>query len=53
MAASRGLSQERAVPPESVPLNYGENYPRLVRVKNKYDPSNLFRRNANVAPTVT
>jgi hypothetical protein len=48
-----GNEMAGGVPPESVPLNYGENYPRLVRVKNKCDPSNLFRRNANVAPTVT
>ena len=32
--------------------NYGENYPRLVEVKNKYDPTNLFRLNANIKPTI-
>lgn len=30
--------------------NYGENYPRLVEIKNKYDPTNLFRLNANIQP---
>lgn len=30
--------------------NYRKNYKRLVAVKNKYDPTNLFRRNANVKP---
>jgi FAD/FMN-containing dehydrogenase len=32
--------------------NYGANYPRLVQLKNKYDPTNLFRLNANIKPTV-
>jgi FAD/FMN-containing dehydrogenase len=33
--------------------NYGPNYPRLVELKNRYDPSNLFRLNANVRPTIS
>jgi FAD/FMN-containing dehydrogenase len=32
--------------------NYGKNYPRLVELKNKYDPTNLFRLNANIKPGV-
>jgi len=32
--------------------NYGDNYERLVKVKNQYDPTNLFRLNANIKPTV-
>jgi FAD/FMN-containing dehydrogenase len=31
--------------------NYGDNYPRLVKLKNRYDRTNLFRLNANVVPT--
>jgi FAD/FMN-containing dehydrogenase len=32
--------------------NYLGNYPRLVKLKNKVDPTNLFRLNANVRPSV-
>ncbi|MGI9225801.1 MAG: FAD-binding oxidoreductase [Woeseiaceae bacterium] len=32
--------------------NYGANYDRLVKVKNRYDPTNLMRLNANIKPTV-
>jgi hypothetical protein len=31
---------------------YGPNYDRLVALKNKYDPTNFFRLNANIPPTV-
>jgi hypothetical protein len=31
---------------------YGPNYDRLVALKTKFDPDNLFRMNANVAPLV-
>jgi FAD/FMN-containing dehydrogenase len=32
--------------------NYQRNHQRMVAVKNRYDPQNLFRLNANVLPTV-
>lgn len=38
------VGQERAA--------YRENYDRLVEIKNRYDPGNLFRLNQNVRPTV-
>jgi FAD/FMN-containing dehydrogenase len=31
---------------------YGPNYTRLVALKNEYDPTNLFRLNQNIKPTV-
>ena len=35
---------------ERVRSAYGPNYERLVALKNKYDPTNLFRLNQNVPP---
>jgi len=31
---------------------YGDNYDRLLALKNKYDPTNLFRLNQNIKPTL-
>ena len=31
---------------------YGPNYDRLVVLKNKYDPTNFFRMNQNIEPSV-
>ena len=31
---------------------YKDNYGRLVEIKNKYDPTNLFRVNQNIKLTV-
>jgi hypothetical protein len=36
----------------AISANYKENHPRLVEIKNKYDPGNVFRLNANVKPTI-
>jgi FAD/FMN-containing dehydrogenase len=35
--------------PEKVRASFGENYGRLRALKAKYDPTNLFRLNANIA----
>lgn len=35
---------------DRVKATYGENYDRLVEIKRKYDPGNLFRRNQNIQP---
>lgn len=37
---------------QQVNENYLGNYDRLVAIKNRYDPTNLFRLNANIIPTV-
>lgn len=36
---------------DRVKATYGENYERLVSVKSKYDPNNLFSVNQNIKPT--
>jgi hypothetical protein len=42
--AEEGEDQVRAA--------YGPHYDRLEALKNKYDPHNFFRLNANITPTV-
>lgn len=37
---------------ERVKATYRDNYERLVVIKNMYDPTNLFRVNQNIKPTV-
>ena len=36
---------------DRVPAAYGANYDRLVTLKNKWDPENLFRLNNNIPPS--
>ena len=38
--------------PDTIRAAFGRNYPRLVEVKNKYDPTNFFSLNQNIQPTV-
>ncbi|MHC4086190.1 MAG: FAD-binding oxidoreductase [Planctomycetota bacterium] len=37
---------------ERIKATYRDNYERLVAIKNSYDPTNLFRVNQNIMPTV-
>jgi hypothetical protein len=37
--------------PARVREAYGSNYQRLASIKAKYDPSNFFRCNQNIAPS--
>ena len=37
---------------DRVKASYGDNYSRLVTVKNKYDPDNFFRVNQNIKPVL-
>lgn len=37
---------------QMVRSSYGQNYERLVALKNKYDPMNLFRLNQNIKPSL-
>src|SRR5690606_20401975 len=36
----------------AIQQNYRQNNERLVQVKNQYDPTNLFRMNTNIRPSV-
>lgn len=35
---------------DRVRINYGQNYDRVVEIKKRYDPTNLFRLNHNIKP---
>jgi FAD/FMN-containing dehydrogenase len=37
---------------QQIDRNYLQNHARLVKLKNQYDPTNLFRLNTNVRPSV-
>lgn len=47
-----GLYTNFASDPEAAAAAFGANHQRLVELKTKYDPQNLFRMNQNIKPTV-
>ncbi|HMD63321.1 MAG TPA: FAD-binding oxidoreductase [Stellaceae bacterium] len=44
-----GLEAEEGT--DRIKAAFGANYDRLVSLKNRYDPTNLFRHNQNIKPT--
>lgn len=50
---TRGFYVNSAGPDDEARMraNFGPRYDRLVALKNRYDPRNLFRLNANIRPT--
>ena len=45
------VNTEPSADEQRLRATYGDNYQRLVQVKDKYDPTNLFHLNANIKPT--
>jgi FAD/FMN-containing dehydrogenase len=45
-----GLEAEEGT--DRIKAAFGPNYERLATLKNRYDPTNLFRHNQNIKPTV-
>ena len=45
------INADSEVEDERVRETYGSNYTRLVQLKNKYDPTNLFKLNVNIKPS--
>jgi hypothetical protein len=51
--SSGGIYVNGVMEPETVKFAYrDETYERLAALKNKYDPTNFFRVNPNIKPTV-
>jgi hypothetical protein len=47
------LGQEEHDSDRLVPSAFGSNYERLVEIKTRYDPVNVFRLNQNIEPRIT
>jgi FAD/FMN-containing dehydrogenase len=47
------INTEPSADEQRLRSTYGDNYSRLVQLKNQYDPTNLLRLNANIKPTAT
>jgi FAD/FMN-containing dehydrogenase len=51
-ARNRGVTSRLEDGADHIKAAYGPNYERLAALKNKYDPTNLFRHNQNIKPTM-
>jgi FAD/FMN-containing dehydrogenase len=47
------INTEPSADEQRLRATYGDNYPRLVQLKNRYDPTNLLRLNANIKPAAS
>jgi len=45
------VNTEPSAAESRVKATYGDNYARMVKIKDQYDPKNLFRLNANIRPS--
>jgi FAD/FMN-containing dehydrogenase len=47
------VNTEPSAAESRVKATYGDNYARMVQIKDKYDPKNLFHLNANIRPSTS
>lgn len=53
MSGMRAISIHAAKRAARVVATYGTNYPRIQRMKQRFDPGNPFRMNLNIVPVAS